>query len=155
MADLEGQSTDRIPIDTNPYTARVLLRGSASLTTAAAGGGASYFIDNEVIDLSAYDYASIVPEAEVYVEGTAGDGSTTYSKVPFVQVSNDLDTVGGSSKLTFTRYITYSLQRGTAKTAEIHGNSYTLRLVITMYSATTGQTATVHWQIKSTEAAPF
>lgn len=152
MADIQGQSTDRIPIDTNPYTARVLARGSVSLLTSAPGGGASYFFDSEVVDLSAYDFATIVPEAEVYVEGTAGDGSTTYSKVPFAQVGLDLSADGD---LTFSRYINYSLQRGNAKTAEIHGTSYTLRLVIAMYTRSDAQTATVHWQIKSTEAAPF
>ena len=149
---IEGQSTDRIPIDTNPYTSRVLLRGSADITTGVVGGGASYYYGSATIDLSAYDYATIIPEAEVYVEGQAGDLSTTYSKVPFLQPGLDISADG---YLTFSSYITYSLQRGSVKTAEIHGNSYTLRLVISMYSRSDAQTSTVHWQIKSTEAAPF
>lgn len=152
MADINGESTDRIPIDTNPYTARVLARGSATLTAAAQGGGIEYFADSEIVDLSAYDFATIVPEAEVYVEFVTGDLSTGYAKAPWTNPSSELT---ADSDIQLAETIQYSLQRGSAKSAEIHGTSYQLRLVINYYSNTNASSRVVHWQIKSTEAAPF
>lgn len=149
---IEGQSTDRIPIDTNPYTSRVLLRGSVDITTSAPGGGVQYYYGAATIDLSAYDFSTIVPEAEVYFEITTGDLSTGYQKAPCVLPSIELTADG---KMALTDIVNYSLQRGSVKTAEIHGNSYTLRLVINYYTNTDNVTGTFHYQIKSTEAAPF
>ena len=148
---IEGQSTDRVPIDTNPYTSRVLLRGSVDITTSAPGGGIDYYYGAAAIDLSAYDFSTIIPEAEVYFEITTGDASIGYQKAPCIIPSSTFAT----SKIAASEVVNYSLQRGTVKTTLLNGSGYTLRLVINYYTNTNAQTRTFHYQIKSTEAAPF
>jgi len=135
-------STDQQLGDTSKYTQRVLESGHGTITTSAPGGGATYYYGSLLVDLSAYDFGAAVPEAEVYVRTVAGDGSTSYDKAPYTNVS----LIDG----TVTQKVGYSLQRGNAKVA-----TYALRLVVNFYSRTNNDVLIVDYQIKSTLAAPF
>lgn len=148
----QGQSTDRLPGDTSPDTQRVLARGKVTTTTGNVGGGVLYRQGYAIIDLAAYNFADLIPEAEVYLEYSPTSGGTGYLKLPYVNIDINLSVDGF---LMPSNIYYYSLRRNIAKPTQYEGNSYTLALQIVHRSVTLGATATFHWQIKSTPAAPF
>lgn len=140
----QPQSTDRLPGDTSPDTSRVLLRGHSTITSASQGAGIDYSYGSAIKNLSQYNFSSIIPEASVYVEGTAQDGSTLYLKAPYTDFSSTFV----ASNLAINYFVGYSIQQGTAK-----GAGYVLRLVMYVISKSPSVSVVVDWQIKSTPAA--
>jgi hypothetical protein len=145
MADIY-QSSDEIIGSFNPVE-NILVSGSTTITTSVQGGGVQYFYGSAIINMPNLDYGVLVPEAVVYVRGTAADGSTLYNKAPYTIMSTLLSSSGF---LQPQGYVNYSIQRGTAK-----GSSYALRLVIYYISHLTAGSVVVDYKVKSTLAAGY
>jgi hypothetical protein len=80
MADLDGQTTDRLLQDTSPYTPRVLLRGSLELVPTvvySAGKISTYSLDITYLNIE-----NTVPEIVLYRGGSLGL-TGPYEKCPY------------------------------------------------------------------------
>lgn len=75
MADIEIQSTDRLPGNTSPDTPRVLYRGRIRCSTGDYTLSGSWYRATKTVDLGQFDITNIFPNVEYYwTDGTMKKG---------------------------------------------------------------------------------
>lgn len=103
MADLEGQTTDRLLGDTSTFTPRVLLRGSIELvpTVVYSAGKISTFS----LDITYLNITDTIPEITLY-RGASTTLTGPYEKCPYFS----MDSSGNISE-----YVRSWISTGSAK----------------------------------------
>lgn len=81
MADLEGQTSDRLTETLEPDKT-VIYRGFMSITTDSTSGFTPYYGAIGSKDISFLNFTTLIPQIEVYEQQDA----TTYKKCPYTDV---------------------------------------------------------------------
>lgn len=136
MADINSQSTDKLPVDTSKYTYREIKRGSFSITPSAQAVGYQLSVTTNISDINT---SNIIPEVEIWMD-ISGGGTTAYEKLPFTYIN---------SSGAVSRAAHYYVENNIPK-----GGGYTLAIVCTLFDLSSNTPRTFYYKVLSAEAAP-